>query len=242
MQQQHPQTAPPVMRRAMSWSYPGSGVRDGSNFPTPQVVEARRAMSVSFANAMRPPNGLMYQPPKVRRRPRPKRKTGPRSAPSYPRSRRRARAFSNPLPPLRRRRSTNRRRMESDDEYSFTSEDDIFSADSGFSSDTVPESPTSEDSFRLSPTITGRPRRRIGEYSIADRARKIRRFLSKKRRARTGNVVKYKCRKKFADARPRVHGRFIKFKKENNDLSSMLGPDSLSSPNPSVFTMAAQQP
>jgi len=58
--------------------------------------------------------------------------------------------------------------------------------------------------------IPARPRR-LGEYTIEDRRGKIERFLRKKRNRsnQPKNIVKYQCRKKFADARPRVHGRFV---------------------------------
>ena len=61
---------------------------------------------------------------------------------------------------------------------------------------------------------------KIGSYTNAERAEKIKHFLEKRKRRNWRKKVKYGCRKKLADSRPRVKGRFVpralqeKFKKE----------------------------
>lgn len=53
----------------------------------------------------------------------------------------------------------------------------------------------------------------IGEYTRAERRAKLIKFKEKKRRGIEIGFVRYKCRKNFADKRPRVGGRFVKLKK-----------------------------
>lgn len=48
------------------------------------------------------------------------------------------------------------------------------------------------------------------KYSRAERKLRIDRYLEKRKRRRFGKTVRYKCRKTFADSRPRVRGRFVK--------------------------------
>ena len=62
--------------------------------------------------------------------------------------------------------------------------------------------------------------RMLGAYTYAERRAKIRVFLDKRKRRNWRKKVSYGCRKKLADSRPRVKGRFVpralqeKFEKE----------------------------
>jgi hypothetical protein len=53
----------------------------------------------------------------------------------------------------------------------------------------------------------------IGEYTRAERRAKLIKFKEKKKRGIEIGFVRYKCRKNFADKRPRVGGRFVKLNK-----------------------------
>lgn len=50
----------------------------------------------------------------------------------------------------------------------------------------------------------------IGKYTAMERQRRIEIYLEKRKRRRWGKSIKYSCRKKLADDRPRVKGRFVK--------------------------------
>lgn len=70
----------------------------------------------------------------------------------------------------------------------------------------------------------------IGEYTKAERRRKVDRFLEKRERWREANhisktrTILYKVRKDFADVRPRVGGRFVKLSdKERAEVRTKLG-------------------
>merc|ERR1711865_652736 len=52
--------------------------------------------------------------------------------------------------------------------------------------------------------------RQVGEYTIAERLRRIKSYLDKRQRRTFNKRVKYACRKNLADSRPRVGGRFVK--------------------------------
>lgn len=55
---------------------------------------------------------------------------------------------------------------------------------------------------------------RVGVYSVEERQLRIQRFLEKRQRRVWRKRIKYDCRKKLADNRPRVKGRFVKRSEE----------------------------
>jgi hypothetical protein len=54
----------------------------------------------------------------------------------------------------------------------------------------------------------------IGTYTRAERRKKIERYRRKRKTRIFGGKVRYKCRQNFAQHRPRVGGRFVKIKKD----------------------------
>lgn len=67
------------------------------------------------------------------------------------------------------------------------------------------ESTTSDDSSSLSGTV-----KMIGKYNPEQRKLRIQKFLEKRKRRVWRKKIKYDCRKKLADDRPRIKGRFVK--------------------------------
>ncbi|PXF49408.1 Two-component response regulator-like PRR37 [Gracilariopsis chorda] len=59
----------------------------------------------------------------------------------------------------------------------------------------------------------------IREFKKKTREAALVRFRQKRRERRFGKLIRYDCRKKLADARPRVKGRFVRMKNENDDES-----------------------
>ena len=59
----------------------------------------------------------------------------------------------------------------------------------------------------------------IGAYSPKSRREKIKKFLDKRSRRNWTRKVKYEVRKKFADSRKRIRGRFIKKRDEETLLA-----------------------
>eukprot|EP01039_Chlorochromonas_danica_P004501 gene4501-4937_t len=57
--------------------------------------------------------------------------------------------------------------------------------------------------------------RRVGAYTIEERRLKIEKFRERKRQRIWRKQIKYDCRKRLADTRPRVKGRFVSRKKLN---------------------------
>lgn len=58
---------------------------------------------------------------------------------------------------------------------------------------------------------------RIGAYTKEERKAIIERFRAKKRRRVWRKQIKYDCRKRLADTRPRVKGRFVSRKEDSTD-------------------------
>jgi len=55
---------------------------------------------------------------------------------------------------------------------------------------------------------------KIHVYNKEEKRQIIRRYLAKKKGRKFKKVIRYACRKRFADRRPRVGGRFVKMKPE----------------------------
>jgi hypothetical protein len=64
--------------------------------------------------------------------------------------------------------------------------------------------------------INGNKIVRIGAYTLAERRKLIQRYREKKKRRVWTKKIKYTCRKKLAEGRPRVKGRFVKAGEEAN--------------------------
>lgn len=59
----------------------------------------------------------------------------------------------------------------------------------------------------------------IREFKKKTREAALVRFRQKRRERRFGKLIRYDCRKKLADARPRVKGRFVRMKNEDDNDS-----------------------
>ena len=64
--------------------------------------------------------------------------------------------------------------------------------------------------------INGNKIIRIGAYTLEERRKLIQRYREKKKRRVWTKKIKYTCRKKLAEGRPRVKGRFVKAGEEAN--------------------------
>lgn len=63
----------------------------------------------------------------------------------------------------------------------------------------------------------------IREFKKKTREAALVRFRQKRRERRFGKLIRYDCRKKLADARPRVKGRFVRIKAEDTDADNEEG-------------------
>ncbi|TYZ60594.1 hypothetical protein PybrP1_004538 [[Pythium] brassicae (nom. inval.)] len=92
----------------------------------------------------------------------------------------------------------------------------------------------------------GEPGRKIGSYSPAARKLRIQKFHEKRKNRTWKKSIKYDCRKKLADDRPRIKGRFVRVLenmcdgKDDEPLtpSGQLSPVSFSSFTPPVTPMS----
>lgn len=60
----------------------------------------------------------------------------------------------------------------------------------------------------------------IREFKKKTREAALVRFRQKRSERRFGKLIRYDCRKKLADARPRVKGRFVRIKSDEYDEDS----------------------
>eukprot|EP00466_Bigelowiella_natans_P003276 jgi/Bigna1/142654/aug1.72_g17362 len=65
-------------------------------------------------------------------------------------------------------------------------------------------------------------------YNKEEKAQIIRRYLAKKKSRKFRKVIRYACRKRFADRRPRVGGRFVKMKPNPPEKKGKDGADNSS--------------
>mmetsp|Transcript_10077 Transcript_10077/g.10896 ORF Transcript_10077/g.10896 Transcript_10077/m.10896 type:complete len:788 (+) Transcript_10077:241-2604(+) len=65
--------------------------------------------------------------------------------------------------------------------------------------------------------------KRVGIYTIEERRMKIEKFREKKRQRIWRKQIKYDCRKRLADTRPRVKGRFVSRKNQGADGGNPFG-------------------
>jgi len=67
------------------------------------------------------------------------------------------------------------------------------------------------------------PAKQVGTLSTEERKRKIERFLEKRKRRSWAKEISYDCRKRVADNRLRVKGRFV----TRLQAMSSLGPETV---------------
>lgn len=61
----------------------------------------------------------------------------------------------------------------------------------------------------------------IREFKKKTREAALVRFRQKRRERRFGKLIRYDCRKKLADARPRVKGRFVRIKEDEEEMEGV---------------------
>lgn len=72
---------------------------------------------------------------------------------------------------------------------------------------------------------------KIGSYTLEERKKRIKRFLEKRKRRIWKKCIKYDCRKKLAQDRPRVKGRFVRRAEDGLPTSTTSSAES-SRPSP----------
>lgn len=66
--------------------------------------------------------------------------------------------------------------------------------------------------------VVGNKLRRIGTITVMERKEKVQRYLAKRKNRIWGKKVSYDCRKRVADSRLRIKGRFITRKQASRIL------------------------
>jgi len=74
--------------------------------------------------------------------------------------------------------------------------------------DSQSDTDEAEDNAIMDPESAGV--KMIGAYTLPERRERIKRFLKKRKQRVWNHKVKYDCRKKLADNRPRFKGRFVR--------------------------------
>lgn len=77
-------------------------------------------------------------------------------------------------------------------------------------------SPNNDSSNNGGEVVWLDPNERVGDYTREERYRKIQKYIKGRKDRVYGKTIRYHSRKRFADARPRVGGRFVKLKKTNS--------------------------
>lgn len=98
--------------------------------------------------------------------------------------------------------------------------------------------------------LGGEHAKKIGSYSPAARKLRIQKFHEKRKNRTWKKSIKYDCRKKLADDRPRIKGRFVRVlenmcdMKDDESMSPMgdMSPASISSFTPPVTPMSSPEP
>lgn len=98
--------------------------------------------------------------------------------------------------------------------------------------------------------LGGENAKKIGSYSPAARKLRILKFHEKRKNRTWKKSIKYDCRKKLADDRPRIKGRFVRVlenmcdMKDDEPMSPMgdMSPASISSFTPPVTPMSSPEP
>lgn len=82
------------------------------------------------------------------------------------------------------------------------------------------------------PTSSSQHNKKIGSYSPEARKLRIQKFHEKRKNRTWKKSIKYDCRKKLADDRPRIKGRFVRVLENMCDIKEeeMMSPTSVVSP------------
>lgn len=92
--------------------------------------------------------------------------------------------------------------------------------------DTKPNIPLStpmSNTVQSMSTLSVSGERRIGIYTLEERRARINKFLAKRKRRIWKKRIKYDCRKKLADSRPRIKGRFVRRDEGDEDSDDIEG-------------------